>query len=122
MSTNYIVTNVYLGSGTVETSLSELRGMKASAANLIKEMKILTPNALSQASYVANRASGEYNANVAVQSRAVLTQCDNLSAYYTSALKDLEELVSGIDKVIAGYLAMEQDLKANASGSDGYLG
>jgi len=114
MSTGYIDSSLSLGSGTVEISLSELKGMKASAMSLIAEMKIHTSNTISQAMYVANRASGQYDISVSGQSRAVLTQCDNLSACYNAVIKELEELASGIDKVITGFLAWEQSLTPGA--------
>ena len=116
MSVNSTGTDSGFGAGRVEVDISELIGMRNSAKSLIDEMTAYTPSVLSQARSAANRSFSEYGDGVSNQSNAVLTQCDNLSGSYVAALNELEDLASGLDKAIAGYLTLEQDL-ISAGGS-----
>jgi len=122
MGSNYTTSNENFGCGTVGISISELKGIRLSAISLKKEMETQTPNSVSMAEFVANQASRVYDGRVSSQARAVLTQCDKLSAEYSEAHKELESMVNGIDSVINSFQALEQDMVVNTSGFDSYKG
>ena len=112
MAINYNSTNPYLGTGKAMVNITELKNIKSYAEKLIYEIKLSTHDSISQARSVANGASREYGSEASVSSYAnyVLTQCENLAVAKTAALNELEDLVNGIDKVISGYLSLEQEL------------
>ena len=104
--------NVNFGSGQAIVNFPELRKIKSRAEDLIAEITSRTADTLSQARSVASRASNEYDskANVPYYAKSVISQCDNLSNAKTSAINELTELVRGIDRIIAGYLNLEDEL------------
>lgn len=103
-------TNINMGSGKIAANIPELRRIKASAENLIDEIKARSSGVLQQARSIADWAYGEYGSDVSNYTRSVLTQCNNVSTANAAALSELMELVRGIDKAITGYAALEQDL------------
>ena len=108
-------TNVNLGSGRVEVSISELKRMKTSAENLVAEINSRTPAILSQAQSAANTAFREYGAGVSSQSTAVINQCSTLGTAKVEALRELEAMIHGLDKVIEGYSSLEHELAFTGS-------
>lgn len=103
-------TYVNLGNGTVTITISELEKMKSLTEKLIEEIKANTQTIIQQSRSVANWASSEYGSRVSGSVSTVLNQCSRLSTEYTAALSELGKMVSGIDKVIAGYETLELDL------------
>ena len=108
-------TNVSLGSGRTEVSISELLRMKTSTESLIKEIKSRTANVIAHARTVAISAYGEYSYLVSGQTSAVTSQCNTLETASSDALRELEELVKGLDQVIEGYLALENTLASSCN-------
>jgi len=105
-------TNISLGSGRIEVSLSELRRMKASAESLINEIKSRVANVITKARLAANTASAEFGALVSTQSNAVARQCDTLADASSDAIRELDALVKGLDQAIEGYISLENTLAA----------
>lgn len=105
--------NANLGSGKIEVKISELRWMKTSSEDLIKEIKSRTATVTAQARSVAASAYGEYSCMIEGQTIDVTSQCNTLATASSDALRELEALVKGLGEVIEGYLALENTLVAS---------
>lgn len=110
MMTNQNAADSGSASSKLSVSYVEIKKLKSEVKKLIDEIKKQTPGIISRASASARWAATEYGVTMSGKTDAVLTQCDKLLSDSAAALRDLEVMAYGLDKVSEGYTALEQEL------------